>query len=188
MNAAGETAGEMRTGMAKMFETERLVVRCFREEDAPELYENHRDDEVRKWFPNECYADPEEALDAIRFYAGCVNNGHLPYVLGVELKETGELIGDTGVSEVEGKPDETEIGYCIGQKYRGKGYATELLEAVSCFVSSRFGTKTIHGRVVHGNEASAKVLEKCGYRFVTEEKGAEDDPYGNGMLVYKKEF
>ena len=32
-----------------------------------------------------------------------------------------------------------------------------------------------------------KILEKNGYEFVTEEFGAEDDPYGNGMLVYKKE-
>jgi [ribosomal protein S5]-alanine N-acetyltransferase len=32
------------------------------------------------------------------------------------------------------------------------------------------------------------VLEKNGYDFVREEYGAEDDPYGNGMLVYKREF
>ncbi|MBR2660099.1 MAG: GNAT family N-acetyltransferase [Clostridia bacterium] len=174
--------------MEIMFETERLAVRKFMDEDARQLYENHLDDEVRKWFPNECYADLEEARGAIRFYADCVDNGHLPFVLGVELKETGELIGDTGISEVEGKPDETEIGYCIGQQYRGKGYASELLDAISGFVASRFGVRTIWGRVVHGNGASAKVLEKNGYTFVKEEFGAEDDPYGNGMLVYKKEF
>lgn len=174
--------------MGIMFETERLRIRKFRDDDARQLYENHRDDEVRKWFPNECYADPEEALDAIRFYVDCVDKGHLPFVLGVELKATGELIGDTGISEVEGKPDETEIGYCIGQKYRGMGYATELLGAMSGFIASRFGIRTICGRVVHGNKASAKVLEKAGYRFVKEEFGSEDDPYGNGMLVYKTVF
>ena len=174
--------------MEILFETERLAVRKFREDDAQQLYENHMDDAVRKWFPNECYADEAEALDAIRFYADCVDNGHLPFVLGVELKETKELIGDTGISEVDGKPEESEIGYCIGEKYRGKGYASELLDAVSGFVASRFGIRAIYGRVVHGNEASAKVLEKGGYRFVKEEFGAEDDPYGNGMLVYKKEF
>ena len=174
--------------MDKMFETERLVIRKLRDEDARKLYENHLDDEVRKWFPNECYADAEEALDAARFFADCVDNGHLPFVLGVELKETKELIGDTGISEVDGKPDEAEIGYCIGQQYRGRGYASELLNAVSAFAASRFDLSVIYGRVVHGNEASARVLEKNGYQFVKEEFGAEDDPYGNGMLVYKKEF
>lgn len=174
--------------MEKMIETRRLVIRKFREDDAQALYENHLDDQVRKWFPNECYADLAEAQDAIRFYADCVDNGHLPFVLGVELKETGELIGDTGISEVEGKPDEAEVGYCIGQKYRGRGYAPELLDAITGYVGSRFGIRVIYGRVVHGNEASAKVLGKGGYEFVREEFGAEDDPYGKGMLVYKKEL
>ena len=50
--------------MTKMFETERLIIRAFRDEDARELYENHLDDEVRKWFPNECYADLAEAQTA----------------------------------------------------------------------------------------------------------------------------
>ena len=171
--------------MDMLFETEHLIVRIFKPEDAQQLYENHMDEEVRKWFPNECYADLEEAQDAIRFYADCVEHGRLPFVLGVELKSTGELIGDAGISEVEGKPDETEVGYCIGQKHRSKGYATELLRAVSGFVVSRFGIGVIWGRVVSGNEASVKVLEKSGYQFVRKEFGAEDDPYGDGMLVYQ---
>ena len=172
--------------MEIMIETENLVLRSFREEDAPALYENHLDDEVRKWFPNECYADPEEALDAIRFFSECVRGGRLPFVLGAELKATGELVGDTGLSEVEGKPEDTEIGYCIGKKYRGRGYASELLEAMTGFAFSRFGVRAVFGRVVHGNTASVRVLEKCGYQFLKEEFGAEDDPYGRGMLVYRK--
>ena len=171
-----------------MIETENLILRSFRDEDARKLYENHLDDEVRKWFPNECYADPEEAQEAIRFFAGCTDSGRLPFVLGVELKKTGELIGDTGISAVEGKPDETEIGYCIGCHYRGRGYAAELLKAISEYAVSRFNVRVIYGRVLRGNEASVRVLEKNGYQFVKEEYGAEDDPYGNGMLVYKKEF
>ena len=146
------------------------------------------------WTTKSGNGSPTNAMPTLRkpgtpsaFYADCVRNGHLPYVLGVELKETGELIGDTGISEVEGKPDEVEIGYCIGKKFRGRGYATELLNATSAFVASRFGVRVIYGRVVHGNGASAKVLEKSGYQFVREEFGAEDDPYGKGMLVYRKE-
>ena len=50
------------------FETKNLIVRKLKAEDAQQLYENHMDEEVRKWFPNECYADPEEAQDAIRFF------------------------------------------------------------------------------------------------------------------------
>ncbi len=175
-----------RMKMEKLYETERLIVRGFREADAQPLYENHRDGEVKKWFPNESYADPEEALEAIRFYAECVDRGHLPFVLGAELKATGELVGDAGINEVEGKPQEIEVGYCIGEKYRGRGYATELLRAMTEGIAPHFEVGVIYGRVVRGNEASVKVLEKNAFQFLREEFGAEDDPYGNGMLVYEK--
>jgi len=56
------------------------------------------------------------------------------------------------------------------------------LKAMTEFVFSYFDVEVIYGRVVHGNGASARVLEKGGYKFVREEFGAEDDPYGNGML------
>ena len=106
-------------------------------------------------------------------------------MLAVELKETGELIGDTGISEVEGASGEIEIGYQICEKHTGKGFATELVKAMNEFIFSRFEADVIYGRVVKGNTASVRVLEKSGYTFVREEFGAEDDPYGNGMLVYK---
>ena len=173
--------------MDYMFETEHLKIRKFKIEDTQCLYENHLEEEVKKWIPNESYADIEETQSAISFYVDCVNNKHLPCVLAVELKETGELIGDTGVNEVKGKVYEVEIGYGICKKYSGKGYATELLNAMTEFIVSTFGMKVLYGRVMRGNNASVKVLEKNDYIFVKEEFGAEDDPYGNGMLIYKKE-
>ena len=171
-----------------ILETGRLVLRKFKPGDAQALFENHRDGEVRKWFPNECYADAEEARNAILFYARCVDSGRLPYVLAAELTQTGELIGDAGISLTEGRTDETEIGYCIGEPFRGRGYAPEIVAALSAFAAGHLGVRAIDGRVLHGNTASSRVLEKCGYRFMREESGAEDDPYGKGMLVYRKWF
>ena len=150
--------------MKYIFETEHLRIRKFEIEDAKCLYENHLEEEVKRWIPNESYVDIEETQGAIKFYIECVNGKHLPYVLAVELKETGELIGDTGVNEVGGNSNEVEIGYTKCKKYSGKGYASELLKAMT-----------------------VRVLEKNGYEFVKEEFEAEDDPYDNGMLIYKKE-
>ena len=174
--------------MAYLFETERLRVRPFRPKDAKRLYEIHAEEAVKKWIPNESYADRKEAEDAIRFFADCVHRGELPFVLTVELKATGELIGDTGVNEVEGKPNEVEIGYVISEKHSGKGYASELVGAMTDDAVPRFGISVLYGRVMRGNDASVRVLEKNGYILVREESGAEDDPYGNGMLVYRKEY
>ena len=55
------------------------------------------------------------------------------------------------------------------------------------FACETFKVKILYGRVMHGNNASVRVLDKNAYSFVSEEFDAEDDPYGNGMLVYKKE-
>ena len=87
--------------MEYIFETEHLKVRKFCSEDAIPLYRNHQEQEVRKWIPNECYGDLEEAEGAIRFFAKCVEGKRLPYVLAVELKENGILIGDVGINEVD---------------------------------------------------------------------------------------
>ena len=173
--------------MEYLFETAHLRVRKFALEDARTLYENHREEEVQKWIPNECYADTEEAEKAVRFYMDCVNRGKLPYVLAVVMKDTGELIGDTGINAVEGKADEVEIGYTICRQHSGKGYATELVKGMTAFAVSAFGMHVLYGRVLRGNEASVRVLEKNGYILIGEEFGAEDDPYGKGMLIYRKE-
>ncbi|MDE6591852.1 MAG: GNAT family N-acetyltransferase [Oscillospiraceae bacterium] len=172
--------------MEYIFETEHLRIRKFEPDDAECLYKNHLEADVKKWIPNESYAGIKETKEAVNFYIDCVNKKHLPYVLAVELKSTGELIGDTGVNEVEGNPDEVEIGYVICKKYSGNGYATELLRAMTKYIAETFGINILYGRVMHGNNASVRVLEKNGYEFVGEESGAEDDPYGNGMLIYKK--
>ncbi len=55
------------------------------------------------------------------------------------------------------------------------------------FIRETFGINVLYGRVMHGNNASIRVLEKNGYEFIKEEFGAEDNPYDNGMLIYKKE-
>ena len=172
--------------MDYVFETKALRARIFTPEDAPALFQIHSEENVRKWIPNESYPDIAETERAIRFYIDRASTGRLPYVLAVESKETGELIGDTGINEVGENSAEVEIGYVICGRYSNKGYATELLEGMTRFTASAFGIRTLYGRVMRGNGASVRVLEKNGYVFVKEEMGAEDDPYGNGMLIYKK--
>ena len=186
-NDSGNCRDPEMENMISFFETEHFLVRKMEPEDTARLFKNHAEEKVKKWFPNESYADLSEAEEAVRFFRDCVENKRLPFVLAVQLKETGELIGDTGISEVEGQPEAVEVGYQICEKYSGRGFATEVLKAMTEFAFCRFGSKISYGRVVHGNAASARVLEKAGYLFVDEEFGAEDDPYGNGMLVYKRE-
>ena len=174
--------------MQYLIETEHLGIRIFNATDAQRLYENHSENEVKQFISNESYTDIDETKDAIDFYMACVQRNQLPFVLAAVLKETQELIGDIGINGIEGEGHigEVEIGYSICSKYKNRGYATELVEAMTKFVSHKFDVKVLFGRVIHGNNASARVLEKNGYVFLREEFGAEDDPYGKGMLIYKK--
>ena len=59
--------------MEYIFETEHLKIRKFEIEDAKCLYENHLEEEVKRWIPNESYVDMEETKEAIKFYVDCVN-------------------------------------------------------------------------------------------------------------------
>lgn len=174
--------------MEYLFETEHLRFRRFELSDAHKLYENHMEAEMKQWIPNESYKDITETKEAINFYMDCVNKRQLPYVLAIELKESGELIGDTGVNEVEGCDSEVELGYSICNQYSGNGYATETVIAITNYIESYFGIKTLYGRVMKGNIASVKVMEKTGYKYFEEVLYAEDDPYGKGMLIYRKEL
>lgn len=174
--------------MKYIMETDRLRFRRFELSDAEELYKHHQSSELMKWIPNESYQDIVEAKDAIKFYADCVDKNQLPFVLAIELKENGKLIGDTGINEVEGNQGEVEVGYSICEEYQGNGLATETLKVITDFILEHFGAKNLYGRILHGNKASVKVMEKCGYSYINEEFGAEDDPYGKGMLIYKCEL
>jgi RimJ/RimL family protein N-acetyltransferase len=66
-----------------------------------------------------------------------------------------------------GKP---EVSYWIGKSYWGKGIATKALSAFLLHVKVR----PLYARVVKDNLASLRVLEKCGFARIGEDKGFAD--------------
>jgi len=69
-----------------------------------------------------------------------------------ELSETGEV----------------DLGYRFMRKFWGQQIATESAKACVEYGFKILGVKRIIGRVMTGNGASAKVLEKCGLHYVKE--------------------
>jgi RimJ/RimL family protein N-acetyltransferase len=65
----------------------------------------------------------------------------------------------------EGKP---EVGYWIGKEFWGKGLATR---ALAEFLSSANTIRPIYARTAKDNQASKRVLEKCGFCVIKEMKG-----------------
>ena len=57
-----------------------------------------------------------------------------------------------------------ELGYWIGVPFWGQGHATEAVAAVLAFGFGPLGLHRIHATVFPRNPASARVLEKSGFR------------------------
>ena len=67
--------------------------------------------------------------------------------------------------EENGRP---EVSYWLGKEYWGKGLATRaLLE----FLKHKNTTRPIYARAAKDNQASRRVLEKCGFSMIDETEG-----------------
>jgi len=153
-----------------MIATNRLILRTFTLKDTEKVFIMSIEDGMKKWIPDQVYADENEAREVLGFLISCCNEPDpekKPFVLGIELKSTGELIGHAGLSPLNN--GEVEIGYAVGEKHQGKGYATDAVEALSEYGLKHFGLKSVTGVVDSMNTASVRVLEKAGYMFVKEE-------------------
>ena len=73
------------------------------------------------------------------------------------------IIGACGVGQAEG--ENPEIGYWIGARYWGKGFATEAARAVIDYAFGRFEYDALHSSARVTNPASRRVLEKCGFQW-----------------------
>jgi RimJ/RimL family protein N-acetyltransferase len=90
-----------------------------------------------------------------------------------------------GMGGFPGPPDAegvAEIAYGIAPAYQGKGYATEVANALIDFASSDARVKTIRAHTLAEKNASTRVLEKCGFKKV----GDTIDPE-NGLAVWQWE-
>ena len=61
-----------------------------------------------------------------------------------------------------------EVSYWLGKQYWGKGLATR---ALSEFLAQVNPTRPIYARAAKDNIGSLRVLEKCGFRIIGEDKG-----------------
>jgi RimJ/RimL family protein N-acetyltransferase len=77
----------------------------------------------------------------------------------------GQVAGSISSYQDEGR---TEVTYWLGRDYWGKGLATR---ALAEFLERADPTRPIHARVAKDNVGSLRVLEKCGFRIVGEDRG-----------------
>ena len=80
-------------------------------------------------------------------------------------KSSNRYIGGCGLRILGQNYDVLDIGYALAEPYHGQGYATEAVAALVDYGFRRLGAQRICGEVFVGNRASARVLEKNGFRL-----------------------
>ena len=152
-----------------MIETERLLLRLPRADDAPDLAAVYGDPEAVRYIGDgttSTLADVEEAIP--RWLARWEQWG--VGFFSLERHEDRRVLGRSGFLrwdpetwEVDGP--ETEIGWMLGQEHWGHGYATEAALALRDWALRERGLTRLISLIQHGNVRSVRVAEKLGERY-----------------------
>jgi ribosomal-protein-alanine N-acetyltransferase len=102
--------------------------------------------------------------------------------LAVIHKVDNVLMGLGGFPGPPSSEGVAEIAYGIAPSYQGRGYATEVANALIDFASRDARVKTICAHTLADTNASTRVLEKCGFKKVGETTDPED-----GVAIWRWE-
>lgn len=148
-----------------MIETDRLILRQWREEDAEALYRYASDPDIGPiagWPP---HTSVENSLEVIRTVFAA------PETYAVVLKETGEPIGSCGIMfsnslhSANMKEGEAEIGYWIGKPYWGQRLIPEAVKALLSRCFNDLALDAVWCGYYEGNSKSKRVCEKTGFKY-----------------------
>ena len=146
-----------------VLETERLLLREIKAEDAQNLFINFSNPEVMKCYGSELMDDIEEARGLIHSFKIGLKEGKA-IRWGIQLKNNYSLIGTIGFHAISPKNRRAEIGYELNQSYWGKGLAKEAILKVVEYGFEEMELKRIGAVVFLENESSNELLLKLGFR------------------------
>ena len=142
-------------------ETNRLVITDLTMDMAQAVHENSLDEDNRRFVPDEVFETPEEAKETVSFLISRYGAFDGPQVYAVITKAERQNIGYVQMVPME--DGAWEIGYHIGKRYTGRGYATEAVKAFLPVMAEAIGIHEVIGVCLKDNTASRRVLEKCGF-------------------------
>jgi ribosomal-protein-alanine N-acetyltransferase len=144
--------------------TRRLFLRKLEVEDADAMYAYLCDPRLTEFVSWE----PHVSIEQTVLYLMTVESAYRdPGLLewGVTTRRGGRLIGTCGFTRVDRDHARAELGYTIGRRFWGRGYATEAAEAVMRWGFESLEINRIEAQCAVGNAASERVLRKLGMAF-----------------------
>lgn len=145
-------------------ETERLRLRPFARGDADPLFALQSDARVLEFWDSPPWRD-RAMID--RFLAGCqtmADEGTGGRV-AVERSDDSSFIGWCTFNSYNPDFRSGSLGYCFTEESWGHGYATEAARAVLSWAFEAFDLNRVQAEADTRNAASARVLEKLGFRW-----------------------
>lgn len=144
----------------KDIETERLILRDASVDDAEDMFEYAKLEEVTKylsWKPHLSIKDSEKILDMLSKEAKEKDSYALKAIV---LKENDKMIGTIDARIFGEGLKEAEFGYCLNPKYWNKGYMSEALKAFIEALHKEHGVENVFGSFERENIASKRVMQK----------------------------
>lgn len=138
-------------------ETERLIIDRIRESDREDYFLNiSHDRKVLETFICR-YAETADEVDMSSYVSS-------DKMFAIRLKETERLIGI--ILYFDEQDNSCEIGYGVGSRYWNRGYATEAVKSFIAYCFDEAGFDEVRASFFTGNDASRRVMEKCGMKFL----------------------
>ena len=123
----------------KVLETERLLLRPFRTEDAEAMFRNWASDpEVTRFLTWPPHASPELTRSLTAQWAEAAGDRRV-YQWAIVSKAQGEPIGSLSVVRIDEGTESMELGYCIGKRWWGQGLMTEAVRTVVAYLFAEVG-------------------------------------------------
>ncbi|MEY8759667.1 GNAT family N-acetyltransferase [Chryseobacterium tongliaoense] len=148
-------------------ETERLILRKFKETDVGRMFLLDSDPEVMKYIGMAPLTDIKESENVIRMIQQQYTDNGVGRLAVVE-KESGLLIGWSGLKlltqEINGYVNVYDLGYRFLPESWGNGYALESAKASLDFGFNDLDAETIYAHAHSENEGSNHILKKLGFQ------------------------
>jgi ribosomal-protein-alanine N-acetyltransferase len=146
-----------------ILETERLILRKVRPEDAKDLFEIYSDPEVAKYVPWEPVGNINDIGRWVAEHFEQYKKGS-PSCWIIEHKEEKRAVGWCGFLRWQPKSGRVNIYTALSRKHWCHGYMTEAKRAVISYAFNVMGCNSILSYVHPANKAAIRVNEKLGFR------------------------
>lgn len=159
-----------------------IYLQEFTVEDAESIYNISNQPEIEKFLPD-WKSTKEQRINWVVNYEILENKAFLHAVrittniddhilkLGIFKKTTNEFIGwcCTGIKDELPAPNR-EIMYAVSSEYHNNGYATKATKGLINYLFEKTNVDVLNAIALINNVASNKVIEKCGFIYLSEQE------------------